>query len=113
MMNMLAEMVQAIAAEKPEGVSVHLNAYSSTHIEIHLMGPDVGAYATAAGAVPGTWYAFEPKECYENGVVPQRNYRWEVDGVAFTATETILCAGITVEEALTQNKAAEALTEAA
>jgi hypothetical protein len=113
MMNLLTEMVQAIAAEKPEGVSVHLNVYSSTHIEIHLMGPNVGVYATAAGAVPGTWYAFEPKECYGNVVVPQRNYRWEVDGAAFIATETILSAGITVEEASAQNEAAEALIEVA
>jgi hypothetical protein len=112
MLNTLATMVKTIAGEKPEGVSVHLNVHTSAHLEIQLMGPNVGAYATAAGVVPGTWYAFEAKECYGNVVTPQRNYRWEVDGMAVSAVETIHDAGITMEEALAQNEAA-AVSEAA
>jgi hypothetical protein len=96
----ILSIVNSIRALIPEGAALSLTVHP-THASIILH--DATAYCIAQGATIGAWYSFEGETPR-----PQRNYEWWVDGVLFSGVESIVDAGITVEEALAQNEAAKA-----
>ena len=105
-MQNIIDRLKELVEESGGAVSITVASYtpgSSARTEFLLHGAVGLKLAKQAGALPGPWYGFESVYKGQEFGRPQRAYSWAVDGVGFTALESIEDLGITIAEARAQN----------
>ena len=96
--------LQVLATETKSILSINVSRF---RISVDVHGPLGLTLREQAAATPGEWYGLTPVFVGQPAR-PQRAYKWEAKGISYTAYETAKDLGLTREDCIAQNKAAEA-----